>query len=252
MLFEFIGHCQAMGEGEGWGRGMRRAIAEIYLSKEPRSLAYWVSKDRQRVGWTHRDVLRVAHVKPGTDGHNLVLNYAAKDALAALAPGAEKSNEAAAARAFLTGVEAARRSEDAQEVIRPIASCGLAREHVPSPLLGSVEVWRALLDRMPMTAMMRNLAKMTAVGLLKPLSAEVARPAPLLPGWRSFAHRNAAARFDSPTPTTGVGAPNHLAAAGHRRPPPTPPLLHASPGRLFGMPWRPLACSLVPDSLLVH
>ena len=34
----------------------------------------------------------------------------------------------------------------------------------------SVQVWAALLENMPMTAMIRNLGKMSAIGLLKPLS----------------------------------------------------------------------------------
>lgn len=34
----------------------------------------------------------------------------------------------------------------------------------------SPQVWAALLEKMPMTAMIRNLGKMSAVGLLKPLS----------------------------------------------------------------------------------
>lgn len=173
MLFEYIGYCKVMGEGSGWGRGMRRAISEIYLSKTPRSLAYWVTKYRQREGWSHRDILRLAHVKPNTDGHSLVLNYAAKDALAALASETTESVEASEAREFLTGVEVVRRSEDAQQVIKLVASFGLAREHIPSQLLNNVEVWRALLSEMPMTAMLRNLAKMTAIGLLCPLTSEV-------------------------------------------------------------------------------
>ncbi|KAJ3102074.1 60 kDa SS-A/Ro ribonucleoprotein [Phlyctochytrium planicorne] len=47
-----------------------------------------------------------------------------------------------------------------------------AREHVPSNLLNSIKVWEALNEKMPMTAMIRNLGKMTNVGLLKPLSEQ--------------------------------------------------------------------------------
>lgn len=35
----------------------------------------------------------------------------------------------------------------------------------------SLQVWAALLENMPMTAMIRNLGKMSAIGLLKPLSS---------------------------------------------------------------------------------
>lgn len=34
----------------------------------------------------------------------------------------------------------------------------------------SLQVWAALLENMPMTAMIRNLGKMSSIGLLKPLS----------------------------------------------------------------------------------
>ena len=38
----------------------------------------------------------------------------------------------------------------------------------------SLQVWAALLENMPMTAMIRNLGKMSAISLLKPLSSHAA------------------------------------------------------------------------------
>ena len=46
----------------------------------------------------------------------------------------------------------------------------LPREAVPTQWLNEAVVWEALLERMPMTAMIRNLGKMTSLGLLKPFS----------------------------------------------------------------------------------
>lgn len=57
------------------------------------------------------------------------------------------------------------KTEDAQTAADLIHNSGLVREHVPSQLLNDAIVWSALLDKMPMTAMIRNLAKMTTVGL---------------------------------------------------------------------------------------
>ena len=51
---------------------------------------------------------------------------------------------------------------------------GLPREAVSREQLASPEVWDALLEEMPMTAMIRNLATMTRVGLLDPGSAATA------------------------------------------------------------------------------
>ena len=46
----------------------------------------------------------------------------------------------------------------------------MPREASPTQWLNKVAVWDALLQRMPMTAMVRNLGKMTAIGLINPFS----------------------------------------------------------------------------------
>jgi 60 kDa SS-A/Ro ribonucleoprotein len=46
---------------------------------------------------------------------------------------------------------------------------------VPTRWLGEAEVWDALLERMPLTAMVRNLATMTRLGVVAPRSASAAK-----------------------------------------------------------------------------
>src|SRR5262249_29306655 len=58
------------------------------------------------------------------------------------------------------------RTADRARVIRLIREDGLTRECVPTEHLNDPEVWVALLEGMPLMALVRNLAKMTAVGLL--------------------------------------------------------------------------------------
>ena len=60
-LFQFVKFVEAFG---GWGSGMRRAIARWYNGKDADKLAYQLLKYRQRDGWSHRDLLRLAHVIP--------------------------------------------------------------------------------------------------------------------------------------------------------------------------------------------
>ncbi|KAK8725976.1 hypothetical protein OTU49_010584, partial [Cherax quadricarinatus] len=47
----------------GWGRGLRRAVNQWYLSWEPKRLALEVTRHFSAYGWTHRDVIRLAHLK---------------------------------------------------------------------------------------------------------------------------------------------------------------------------------------------
>jgi 60 kDa SS-A/Ro ribonucleoprotein len=83
-----------------------------------------------------------------------------------------------AVKALGASARAAEKEEDIEEIVsecaEQITTHGLVREHVPTELLGSRRVWEALLENMPMTAMVRNLGKMTNVGLLQPLSAATA------------------------------------------------------------------------------
>jgi len=180
-LFQFISMAQELGEGSGWGRLQRRAVAEFYNGKTPSALAFAVTKYKNREGFTHRDVLRLAHVKPATAGTAAVLKYAAKgwgeDAgaavRAALLDGAGDAEEGAKAVALLAAVEEAKTAGEAR-LLELIAAHRLAREHVPSAHLNAKAVWEALLRSMPMTAMLRNLAKMTAIGVLAPLTEQAA------------------------------------------------------------------------------
>ena len=175
-LFQFIGMAEQLGAGSGWGRLQRKALAAFYNDKPASGLAYMVTKYKNREGWTHCDVLRKAHVKPATPATAAVLRYAAKGweedgarIRAALPEGdLDAADEGAKALAFLGAVEEAKDADEAR-LLELIDGHRLAREHIPTAHLNSVSVWTQLLKSMPMTAMLRNLAKMTAIGVIAPL-----------------------------------------------------------------------------------
>ena len=62
---------------------------------------------------------------------------------------------------------------DRSRVVPLIREVRLPRECIPTEYLKFAEIWEALLDAMPLAALVRNLGKMTSVGLLKPMSAAV-------------------------------------------------------------------------------
>jgi hypothetical protein len=63
-------------------------------------------------------------------------------------------------------VDYASRQLSEADAARLIREHRLPREVVPTEYLRSAEVWRALLEEMPMTAMLRNLATMTRLGAI--------------------------------------------------------------------------------------
>jgi len=149
-LFTFIRYVEAF---RGWGRLLREAVAGWYNEKTAERLAYQVVKYQQRGGWSHRDVLRLSHPKPKTDGHDSVFAWVTqgeiKDGVPEIIAAFEKAKTA-----------------DEEQTIKLIAEHGLTREMIRTEHLGSPRVWGALLEKMPMTAMIRNLGNMSKIGLL--------------------------------------------------------------------------------------
>ena len=67
-LLQFESQFNVTKQKVRFGRSRRRAIKNWYLSKSPKDLALTVTKYKTRCHWSHADVLRLAHVKPCSDG----------------------------------------------------------------------------------------------------------------------------------------------------------------------------------------
>lgn len=158
-LFHFTAYVDGM---RGWGRGLRQAVAAWYAQPAAR-LAYQAVKYQQRDGWSHRDLLRLAHPKPADEQHSIIYHWMVK--------GWEGVGDAPHPDAdvrIIWAFERAKRAVSAAEIVRLIADYDLPREAIPTAWLDNTEVWAALLARMPMEAMVRNLATLTRVGVVTP------------------------------------------------------------------------------------
>src|SRR5213078_1152575 len=77
--------------------------------------------------------------------------------------------------ALVEGFAKAQEAVTARETAALVREYRLPREALQPEHLTSPEVWEALLEDMPMTALIRNLATMTRVGVLAPGSDGTAR-----------------------------------------------------------------------------
>jgi 60 kDa SS-A/Ro ribonucleoprotein len=164
-LFQFAEYVQSF---RGWGRGLRRGVAGWYQALDARKLAYQVVKYRQRNGWTHTDTLRLSHPKPATEAQGAIYQWITRReetgwATALTAPADE-------AMAFIWAFERAQTAADVDTILKLIADYDLPREALPTQWLNEPAVWEALLVKMPMTAMLRNLGVMAKIGLLAAFS----------------------------------------------------------------------------------
>lgn len=143
--------CQSIQDLRGWSRGLRTAVSKWYLSKSPRDLEYQLLKYKSRNNWTHKNVLRLCHAKAKDDVYQTLLGAAAgKDV--------QLPERWQAVKSLHTETSLG-------SIVNAIQNYRLSREMIPTQHLNSKSVWDALLLDMPMMAMVRNLAKMTAVGL---------------------------------------------------------------------------------------
>jgi 60 kDa SS-A/Ro ribonucleoprotein len=196
---------------EGLGRSspmIRKAMARWYWQQDPEWLAFQLVKYRRRGGtwrerpsgrdarggrlrersWTHADVLRLCRPLGGrrrlaalaatSAPWSEVMDEGRRHAVLRWTLGRPEPGDAEVLPRIVAGFEACQAAPSPAAAARVIREARLPHEAVPDQLRQSPEVWEALLDSMPLRALLRNLPKLTRVGLLAPgsqWSAEVCR-----------------------------------------------------------------------------
>ncbi len=168
-LFHFVEYCKAFG-GLG-GNGFKRALGRWYTDKDAARLALQAVKYQQRDGWSHRDLLRLSHAKAPSAEHQAIFQWIVKG----WPQDAEPATDGAEKLRLIHAFELAKRTEKPAEMARLVADHRLPHEAVPNRFKQHREVWEALLPSMPPGALLRNLNKLTALGLLNNMSAATGR-----------------------------------------------------------------------------
>jgi 60 kDa SS-A/Ro ribonucleoprotein len=163
-------------------------IADQNPLRSVENVAYQAAKYRQRDGWTHRDLLRLSHGskstrKPGAkrssqhaNGQTRYLDgdpelSADRRALFDWISGRAVDLSAHPSLRVVMGYEWVQRVETAQDAARLVGEYGLSWEMIPDRFMNEPEVWDALLSRgVPIGALIRQLPRLTKLGLLTPMS----------------------------------------------------------------------------------
>lgn len=68
-LFQFIAFSQKLVESKkGWGRALKTGVQGWFDSRDSKTLAKIVTKQKTGSKWSFVDLLRVTHIKPKTEG----------------------------------------------------------------------------------------------------------------------------------------------------------------------------------------
>lgn len=147
----------------GWGRGLRRAVANWYTEKDVDALAYQAVKYRQREGWSHRDLLRLSHPETAEVPRAALFDWISGRAAVEVPP-------------LVSGFQLAQVATSAAEWAQLVTTHGLSWEMLPDAALSEPKVWNALLDRgMPTTALIRQLPRLTRLGVARERRGDIAK-----------------------------------------------------------------------------
>ena len=159
-MFAFV---EILDKNGKWNNAAKRGVANWYLSKSNDQIAYQAVKYQQRNGWAHRDVLRLAHVKPADDQMSALFHWVTKE---------HARKDDVALPEIVDTFEALKKAKRVHEVINLINTRkNVTWEMVPTEFYKSADVWEALIPTMGYTALIRKLGQLSSTGLLKPMSS---------------------------------------------------------------------------------
>jgi 60 kDa SS-A/Ro ribonucleoprotein len=154
-LFMFV---EYMNERRGWGRAVRTGIANWYLSKKPSNLELQLAKYQQRNGWSHTDIIRLAHPVA-----NNAVDPARTNNLFKWSLGKECDPEQFVG--LVKCLERMKKATTSKEIVALIHEYQAPREVIPTEYMKDPEVWKAMLYYMGAQAMVRNLGNLGRNGV---------------------------------------------------------------------------------------
>lgn len=169
-LMQFVAYWCDM---RGTGRILRTLLRDWYTHKpfggaahvaRFEDIEYQMLKYRNRHGFTHRDLLRLGHIKPPSDNYrDLFKLVCARDA------GKPRPEGVATARWQAVDVfDLITSDTTVTSSASLIAQHRLTHDMLPTAALEHDFVWRALAPHMPSHALLRNLATLTRRGVFGP------------------------------------------------------------------------------------
>ena len=156
-FYEWLNYSKSM---RGFGKIVKEA-GRIWLSQDNvKKLAYQLLKYQQRHGFSHRDALRLFHVRPPTPQHDRLFHWAVKgwDGLPSETPDDAMKQ--------IWWYEWLKRNPD--KTHEAIAKGNLTHEMAAPVGKMDVQAWQLLFEKMPIGAMLRNLGSLTEIGVLTP------------------------------------------------------------------------------------
>lgn len=153
-FYEWLNYTKSL---RGFGKIIRQCGTAWLSNPDAKALAYQLLKYQQRHGFTHRDALRLFHVKPISEDHQALYHWVTQgwETLPETAPDALRQ---------IWWYERVKRQPEA--TYEAITQGRLTHEMIAPIGQMDQRAWQLLLEGMPMGALLRNLGSLTALGVL--------------------------------------------------------------------------------------
>jgi 60 kDa SS-A/Ro ribonucleoprotein len=158
-LFQFVDVIKKLGK---WNAAAKRGISNWYNSKDLESLAFQMLKYQRRNNWSHKDVLRLAHVKPNDLDRSALYAWATDNK--------PRLGQALSMPDIVIDYKNLHVEPDLNLALTCIEKYNMSWEMMPTQFLNIPEIWEALLPKLGYTALIRNLGRMGSIGMLESLS----------------------------------------------------------------------------------
>lgn len=168
-LHLFIHYCKQIMQiskgTTGWNNLHKNALRSWYKQKAPLELAYLVTKYPKRHGYSTRDIFRLLHIVPECNQEHVLYKF--------IVNGEIDNEHNADVGLFLEDFKNLSSPEmTVDKICLLINKHKFTHEHIPNHLLNDADIWFSLIQHIPSIALLRNLNKITSIGLLRDINAK--------------------------------------------------------------------------------
>ncbi|KAH1022621.1 RNA-binding protein RO60 isoform X2 [Dendroctonus ponderosae] len=142
-----------------------KGVRKFYGAKNPEELARSIAASERICGWSHKDLIKLAHVKPNSPLMSAVFNYILTRKLDEDATEAQLE-----VLRIIKQAEQLRRCVDPAEAAILLKTSEFSLEHLMPSLTGSEQVWNAVLLKLSTQQILGLLLKLHKLNFLTPAS----------------------------------------------------------------------------------
>jgi 60 kDa SS-A/Ro ribonucleoprotein len=182
LFFQFV--ADVLHLGSGWSQKLKACVQRYYLREDIDRVAFQMVKYGSRGGWSHGDMIKLSHPKPENPTRDALFGWAVhgKDFFNGkrrvirrkFKDGSEDTREyppldMADLPEIVLAMEEVKATDNEKRIIQLVDEHRMSWEMVPSEKRSDT-VWKALIPKMPIMALTRNLGQLTKRGIVAPLS----------------------------------------------------------------------------------